>query len=186
MISEYDMIGAAWRDHLQWKTSVNRSLAPYPGAATLSGVQLWVLAGVLADMLKVAHAFGNDSLQERMSANANAALASIGLPPPRGITFKLLLNTDDVVHIVVPGPPFGEALTGDAASPRLSEGGEYPWGDVGGVVARAWADRQFRERFVKEPREILATHVAALPEGVTVKVLTNTERLVYVVLWPSP
>lgn len=186
MISDYDMIGAAWRDHLRWKTSVNRSLAPYPGEATLSGVQLWVLAGVLADLLKVAHALGNDALQEQMSVDANAALASIGLPPPQGITFKLLRNTDDVVHIVVPGPPFGKAPAPDAASPRASEGSEYPWGEVGAVVARAWADRQFRERFVKEPREILATHVAALPEGITVSVLSNTEELVYIVLWPSP
>ena len=185
MTRDYDTIGTAWRDHLQWKIAVNSSLAPYPGSTRMNGVQLWVLAGVLADMLKVAHAFGDHSLQEQMTADANAALTSIGLPPPQGITFKLLLNTDDVVHIVIPGPPFGEALVAAGASPPVSDRSEYPWAEVGAVVARAWADRGFRERFAEEPREVLAACVAPLPEGMTVKVLSNTDRLVYIVLWPT-
>ena len=185
MTSDYELIGAAWRDHMHWKACVNRSLKPHRGEAALSGVQLWVLAGVIADILKVAQAFGDDALLKRMRADANATLKAIGLPPPRGVVFKLIVNTEQLNYIVIPGPPYGEPSDVRAPTPRSGVRGAYPWEKVGFVVARAWADDKFRERFMKHPREVLDANVGTLPAGITVKVLLNTKRLVHIVLWPA-
>ncbi len=51
-----------------------------------------------------------------------------------------------------------------------------------GVVTRALQDDAFRERLVADPAATLAAEGVALPEGVTVKVIEDTESVRHLVL----
>jgi hypothetical protein len=56
------------------------------------------------------------------------------------------------------------------------------------LVAKAWADDAFRRRLIADPATVLAEHGLVVPAGVTVKVVENTDKLVYLTLpvKPSP
>jgi hypothetical protein len=50
------------------------------------------------------------------------------------------------------------------------------------VVAKAWSDESFKERLRTEPKAVLEEHGIAVPPGLEVKVLEQTDKLMYVVL----
>lgn len=183
---DYELISSAWRDHSRWKACLNQAIHPDSGTSELNGVQLWILAGAVVDILKVAEAFGNTSLQERMKADANAALESLGMPAMSGVTFKLIVNTSSFVQIVLPGPPFGDgSCASELPTPSMNQPDAYPWEDVGPVVAYAWAHADFRAHFLENPRAILNAYVGEVPADIEVCALANTEHLVHLVLWET-
>lgn len=164
---------------------MNESVEPPAGNVSLSGVQLWVLAGAIVDLMKVAEAFGDDSFRRALEADANEALCSIHLPPPPGVTFKLIVNTERLVHIVIPGPPFGPGEPDPLPSLTDASANEYTWGRVGPLVARVWADSQLRSRFFENPRTVLDSEIGAVPECTEVVALQNTRDLVHLVVWSA-
>jgi len=54
------------------------------------------------------------------------------------------------------------------------------------VIARAWSDESFKERFLAEPRKVLAECEIYLPAGVEVNVVEQTDKVMYVVLPLKP
>src|SRR5215470_9585989 len=54
------------------------------------------------------------------------------------------------------------------------------------LVARAWNDPAFKARLVAEPTAALATAGIAVPTGVTLKVVEDTNKLMHLVLPPTP
>ena len=54
------------------------------------------------------------------------------------------------------------------------------------VVARAWGDLSFKAKLLADPTSALATLGAAVPAGMTVKVVENVENLDYLVLPVQP
>src|SRR6516164_4155332 len=54
------------------------------------------------------------------------------------------------------------------------------------VVARAWGDLSFKAKLLADPTSALATLGAAVPAGMTVKVVENVENLDYLVLPVRP
>ena len=52
----------------------------------------------------VAKYWGDPDFKARMDADPTAVLKTEGLGVPEGARVKLLFNTDDVVHIVLPTP----------------------------------------------------------------------------------
>lgn len=57
-------------------------------------------------------------------------------------------------------------------------------GALGRVLERAAADPEFKARLVESPRSVLEQCGVALPEGINVEVLVNTEKLIHIVLPP--
>jgi Nitrile hydratase, alpha chain len=56
----------------------------------------------------------------------------------------------------------------------------------GQVVARAWSDELFKRRLLAEPSAVLREQGIEMPSDVEVRVVQNTDRVVHLVLPPTP
>lgn len=56
---------------------------------------------------------------------------------------------------------------------------------LGKVIARSWDDSAFKERLLSDPMTVLTTEGVEIPEGVEVRIVESTDKVVYLVL-PSP
>ncbi len=60
---------------------------------------------------------------------------------------------------------------------------EKQWGQI---VAKAWADEEFKARLMAEPKAVLREHGLEPEAGVEVRVVEDTERVRHFVLPPAP
>jgi len=56
----------------------------------------------------------------------------------------------------------------------------------GKIIARAWRDPAFKAKLLADPHGALKDAGVAVPAGVTVKVVENSDRLFHLVLPPKP
>jgi hypothetical protein len=54
------------------------------------------------------------------------------------------------------------------------------------LIAKCWADEAFKQRLLADPAGTLAAEGMAVPEGVTLRVVENTEQEVTLVIPPRP
>jgi hypothetical protein len=54
------------------------------------------------------------------------------------------------------------------------------------IVARAWADEAFKQRFLADPAAVMREYDLSVPEGIEMRAVENTESVVYIALPPSP
>ncbi len=54
------------------------------------------------------------------------------------------------------------------------------------IVARAWADADFRDRLMADPGSVLSEHGLEVEPGVEIRVVEDTDRVRHFVLPPSP
>jgi len=64
-----------------------------------------------------------------------------------------------------------------------AENWEKQWGQL---VAKAWADEALKARLLENPEAVLEEHNLAIPPGTQVRVVENTDRLVYLSLPRKP
>lgn len=55
-----------------------------------------------------------------------------------------------------------------------------------GIVARAWADQQFKQRLIDNPNKVLAEAGMTIPAGMNFVVVENEPRRAYLVLPTRP
>jgi hypothetical protein len=60
---------------------------------------------------------------------------------------------------------------------------EQQWSQL---VARAWSDPAFKAKLLADPAAVLKENGIALPAGVTVKVVENTDKVVHLMLPAKP
>lgn len=68
----------------------------------------------------------------------------------------------------------------------MSEAQQDKTAAYGKIIARAWRDPDFKARLVADPLGTLKAAGVALPAGVTVKVVENTDSHFHLVLPPKP
>ena len=56
----------------------------------------------------------------------------------------------------------------------------------GQVVARAWADEDFKQRLLTNPAATLQAEGIAVPQGVELRAVENTDKVMYFMLPPKP
>ena len=56
----------------------------------------------------------------------------------------------------------------------------------GQVVARAWADDEFKQRLLANPAAVLQAEGIAVPQGVELRAVENTDKVLYLALPPKP
>jgi hypothetical protein len=56
----------------------------------------------------VARAWGDPAFKAKLLSDPHAAFAAAGIPLAAGKTVRVLENTDEIVHIVLPARPGGE------------------------------------------------------------------------------
>ena len=54
------------------------------------------------------------------------------------------------------------------------------------IVAKAWADEDYKQRLMDDPAAILTEEGMTLSEGVEIKVVEATEKQAWIVLPPKP
>lgn len=54
------------------------------------------------------------------------------------------------------------------------------------IVARAWSDPAFKQQLMADPRAVMAAEGIPVAQGVTMRVVENTENLVHLVLPVKP
>jgi hypothetical protein len=54
------------------------------------------------------------------------------------------------------------------------------------IVAKAWADEDYKQRLMEDPAEVLSEEGMAVPEGVEIKVVEATDKQAWMVLPPKP
>ena len=56
----------------------------------------------------------------------------------------------------------------------------------GKVVAKAWADPDFKAKLLADPKTVLKENGLEFPEDVELRVVENTDKLVHLILPPEP
>jgi len=56
----------------------------------------------------------------------------------------------------------------------------------GKVVAKAWADANFKEKLLADPKTVLEENGVPIPEDVEYRVVENTDKIVHLILPPGP
>ena len=54
------------------------------------------------------------------------------------------------------------------------------------IVAKAWADEDYKQRLLDDPAAVLKAEGIQVPEGMTFKCLEATEKQAFLVLPPKP
>lgn len=56
----------------------------------------------------------------------------------------------------------------------------------GQVVAKAWADDDFKTRLLQDPAAVLSEEGLPLPQGIEIRAVENTDKVLYLTLPPKP
>ena len=56
----------------------------------------------------------------------------------------------------------------------------------GQVIAKAWADDEFKARLLADPASVLKAEGIAVPDGVELRAVENTDSVMYLTLPPKP
>lgn len=56
----------------------------------------------------IAKAWSDPAFKAKLLADPRAALAEVGIITPEKLNFKVVENTDDLVHLILPPPPSDE------------------------------------------------------------------------------
>jgi Nitrile hydratase, alpha chain len=54
------------------------------------------------------------------------------------------------------------------------------------LIAKAWANEAFKKGLLADPAAVLQEHGLTVPPGVQVKVVQNTDQVLYLMLPPAP
>jgi hypothetical protein len=133
----------------------------------------------------VAKAWQDEAFKQRLLGDPRAALQEQGLPLPAGKAVRVVENTAETVHLVLPARP----ADGDRSAERLAQvAGEQqePGRKLGQVVAKAWQDDAFKRRLLEDPQVVLQEQGLPLPAGKAVRVVEDTTDTVHLVLPLKP
>jgi len=57
---------------------------------------------------------------------------------------------------------------------------------MGALIAKCWADEDFKAKLLADPAGTLAAEGAELPEGITIKAVENTDTVFHLVIPAAP
>jgi len=116
----------------------------------------------------VARAWADPAFRARLMADANAAMAELGIAGRQGEHVVAVENTSEVHNMVV-----------------CTLCSCYPWPLLG--IPPAWYKSDaYRARAVREPRKVLAEFGVTLPDGQKVRVWDSTAEVRYLVVPMRP
>jgi hypothetical protein len=125
----------------------------------------------------IARAWADESFKERLLAEPASVFREYGVEVPPGLAIKMVENTGQAFHLVLPAQ-----ASGSEAEPPDS------WGKLWAqITAQARQDESFKRRLLSQPAAVLRERLGQeVPPGVTVTVLEDTEELFHCVLPARP
>ncbi len=85
----------------------------------------------------IARAWTDDAYRAKLLNEPHAALAEVGIEVPAGVTIKVVENTADTLHVVLPMAPEGAAELSDEALEKAA-GGSHRQTQLSDYRHRAW------------------------------------------------
>jgi len=136
----------------------------------------------------IAKAWASRRFKARLLAEPRAAMATLGIVPPPGVTIKVIADTPETCTLVLPSPPApGVSL----AEQLLTVAGGVPraarlLSNFDRIVTSAWAAPGHKARLLGEPRAAFAALGVTPPEGISFTVVEDSDSLRHLVLPPPP
>ena len=53
-------------------------------------------------------------------------------------------------------------------------------------LAKVWSDPQLKQRLMQDPKSVLREHGMPVPEGIELRVVENTDQVMYLIVPPPP
>jgi hypothetical protein len=132
----------------------------------------------------VTQAWQDEGFKRRLVADPRAVLQEQGLPLPDGKAVRMVEDTAETAHLVLPTKPAGGLS--DEQLARLAGEGQGPARTAGQLLIKSWQDEGFKRRLVADPRAVLQEQGLPLPDGKAVRVVEDTADTVHLVLPPKP
>jgi hypothetical protein len=117
----------------------------------------------------VAKAWSDEEFKRTLIADPESVLKENGVEVPEGMEIKVVENTDKLVHVTLP------------PKPKEGELSDQDLQNVTGV-AKAWFDEEFKRKLMADPKSVLKENGVEVPEGIEIKVVENTNKLVHITL----
>jgi Nitrile hydratase, alpha chain len=122
-------------------------------------------------------AWADPKYKARLISDPRAALVEAGVSLPAGLDFKVVENTNKLVHLILPPPPSAE-MSGTEKESFESQFEK--------VFTKAWADPKYKARLISDPRAAIVEADVSLPASLDFKVVENTNKLVHLIIPPPP
>jgi hypothetical protein len=122
-------------------------------------------------------ASSDKELKARLVKDSVSVFKENGISIPTGMTVKVLEDTDTVYHFIIPPKP-DNAQTPAGAGSTAGKGAEQ-------LLFRVWSDMAFKKSLIANTMKVLKENGIVVPEGMTIKALENTNKVIYLVI-PRP
>jgi hypothetical protein len=130
----------------------------------------------------VTRSWQDEAFKRRLVADPRAVLQEHGLAVPDGKAVRVVEDTPETMHLVLPNKPI-ERMSDEQLAQLAGEG---PGRKVGQLAIKAWQDEAFKRRLVADPRAVLQEQGLPLPAGKSVRVMENTADTYYLALPAKP
>lgn len=128
----------------------------------------------------------NPAFRARLVNAPAQTLQEAGIPVPEGLEVRVVENTAEVKHLVVPRKPDGFSAEGPSRNASSAAGGSVAEQvhAHAQLVVETWSDADLRARFLENPAAVLAERGVTVPGSAQLRVLEADERIVYLALPP--
>jgi hypothetical protein len=132
----------------------------------------------------VAKAWEDDAYKQVLVADPLTVLKAHGVPLPAGKAVRMVEDTAETLHVILPTKPAGELSDEQLARRAAQAQGRAR--TVGQLLIKAWEDPAFKQRLVADPRRVLQEHGLPLPPGKAVRVVEDSADTVHLILPLKP
>ena len=127
----------------------------------------------------IAKCWSDEGFKQKLLADPAAVLQAEGMALPAGLSVKALENTDTGFYLVIPAKPTGLS---DEDLDKVAGGQEK----MNQLFAKCWSDEGFKQKLLADPSAVLQAEGMALPAGLSVKALENTDTVFHLVIPAKP
>lgn len=133
-------------------------------AAQSDGTKIWEI---------VRKASTDMDLKARLLKDSTTVFRENNITVPKGMSFKVLEDTDTVYNFIIPPEPEGKA----APSKKGAEGKGPEQ-----LLSRAWSDKAFKKTLLSDTMKVLKENGIGAPDGVTIKAFEDTDKVKHLLI----
>lgn len=132
--------------------------------AQSDGAKLWEI---------IRKASSDKDLKARLLKDSASVFKENSIAIPKGMSFKVLEDTNAVYNFIIPPEPEGKAASVEKGA--ASKGPEQ-------LLTRAWSDKAFKKVLLADTMKVLKENGIGAPEGLTIKAFEDTDKVKHLVI----
>ena len=133
----------------------------------------------------IAKSWVDDDFRVALIADPVGVITGFGVRLTEGMTLEILQDTDQLVFIVLPAPPW-VIPTHLTMFPYLDDDANELQRTMGDIASRSWIDDAFKSRLKSNPRQCLAEEGAKPDADTAMELRENTANRMYLSLPVKP